>query len=89
MTVDKMGNNRHKMFKYELKRCPFCGGHGILEYNHRAFIHGESTKVTFVRCGDCNARTARYELRDFGCSSHSSEACHMAIDQWNQRYEEK
>lgn len=68
-----------------LKPCPFCGGEAYLETNSRAFIHGETTKVAYVRCKRCNARSGRYELRDFGKSSHSSEANELATDAWNRR----
>ncbi len=69
----------------ELKNCPFCGGESILEYNHRAFINGQTTKVSFVRCKVCNARSGRFKLTDFGCTSHSKEANEKAVDAWNKR----
>ena len=43
----------------ELKPCPFCGGKPYLETRHRAFINGETTRVAFVRCTECEARTQR------------------------------
>ena len=72
-------------YRAELKNCPFCGGESILEYNHRAFIKSQTTKVAFVRCKVCNARSGRVELRDFGCSSHSTEASQKAVAAWNKR----
>lgn len=68
-----------------LKPCPFCGGPAYLETNHRAFIKGETTKVAYVRCTECNARSGRYELRDFGCTSTSGEANRLAVEAWNRR----
>lgn len=69
----------------ELKPCPFCGGKPHLEKNHRAFIKSETTRVAFVRCHNCNARTERFELRDFGHTSFSYEANKKAIEAWNRR----
>lgn len=69
----------------DLLPCPFCGGEAYLERNHRAFVQGQSTKVTFVRCRRCNARTARFELARFGRSSHSAEAERLAKEAWNRR----
>jgi hypothetical protein len=68
-----------------LKPCPFCGGRPILETCHRAFIGGESTRVAFVRCSRCNARSGRIELRKYGASSHSQKANQIAVDAWNAR----
>ena len=72
----------------ELKPCPFCGGKPYLETNHRAFINAQTAKVAFVRCRSCNARTQRFELQDFGCTSRSSEANKKAIEAWNRRSED-
>lgn len=66
---------------YEMKTCPFCGGMPYLERNHRAFINAKTTRVAFVRCKDCNARSCRYELGD-----NPAEAKQMAVDHWNMRY---
>ena len=72
----------------QLKPCPFCGGKPYLETNHRAFIKAKTTKVAFVRCRVCNARTQRFELGEFGCTSHSSAANEKAIEAWNRRSED-
>ena len=69
----------------KLKPCPFCGGEAIIEKNHRAFIKGLSTRVAFVYCKKCNARTGRFKLEDYGCTSHSSVAVQKAIAVWNER----
>lgn len=69
----------------ELKPCPFCGGKAYLEQRHRAFINGVSTRVALVRCTNCEARSPRFELEDFGRTSHSSKANEKAIDAWNRR----
>lgn len=69
----------------DLRPCPFCGGDPYIESNHRAFIKGKSTKVAYVRCRKCNARTARFELEKFGCTSHSAEAERLAMEAWNRR----
>ena len=69
-----------------LKKCPFCGGRAYLEKSHRAFIDGKTTKVAFVRCTVCNARSGRVKISDYGCSSKSQEACDVVADAWNRRY---
>lgn len=68
-----------------IKPCPFCGGQVHLEKAHRAYIEGKSTKVCFVRCLDCNARSGRVDIADYGYSSHSIEAENKAIEMWNRR----
>ncbi len=69
----------------KLKSCPFCGGEAVIEKNHRAFINGVSTRVSFVHCKKCNARTGRFKLEDYGCTSHSNTAVKNAIEAWNKR----
>lgn len=69
----------------KLKPCPFCGGKAYLERSHRAFIDAETTKVTFVRCTVCNARSGRVNIADYGRSSSSIEASDKAIRSWNRR----
>lgn len=71
-----------------LEPCPFCGGKPYLETSHRAFIGGKSTRVAYVRCTECEARSGRFELRDFGKSSHSTEANRRAVAAWNARCED-
>ena len=71
--------------KYNLLPCPFCGGRAVLERSHRAFVNGETTRVAFVRCSQCNARSGRTKLSDFGSTSHSSLAEQTVIDNWNRR----
>ena len=73
----------------KLKPCPFCGGKPYLETHHRAFINAQTTKVAFVRCRSCEARTQRFELRDFGCTSNSAKANEKAIEAWNRRAEDE
>ena len=73
------------MKELKMLPCPFCGGEPYLEQSHRAFIKAKSTKVAFVRCKKCNARTNRFELTDFGCTSHCKEANQKAIEAWNNR----
>ena len=62
-----------------VKTCPYCGGEPYIEACHRAFIHGETTKVAFVRCRDCNARTARVPIELYG----RTKAVERAIMLWN------
>ena len=69
----------------QLKNCPFCGGKAYLEARHRAFINGETTRVAFVRCTVCNARSGREKLEDYGCTSSSGEANEKVIAAWNRR----
>lgn len=71
--------------RIELKPCPFCGGEPYLERKHRAFIEGQTTRVALVRCTSCNARSGRFELRDYGCSSSCEQACYDAAVAWNRR----
>lgn len=71
--------------EYYLKTCPFCGGEPYLERSHRAFIDGKSTNVCFVRCTDCNARSGRVKILDYGHTSHSVEAEEKAVEYWNRR----
>lgn len=73
------------MNKVNLKPCPFCGGKAYLETNHRAFINAQTTRVAFVRCLNCNARTQRIELAKYGKTSHSIEAENEAVQAWNRR----
>ena len=75
------------MSEIKLKSCPFCGGKPYLETNHRAFINAKTTKVAYVRCKSCNARTERIPLEKYGKTSHSFEAELDAIEAWNKRAE--
>ena len=58
-----------------------------METNHRAFINAKTTKVAFVRCKSCNARTERIPLEKYGKTSHSLDAEMDAIAAWNKRAE--
>ena len=71
-----------------LKPCPFCGGKPYLEENHRAFIDGQTTRVSFVRCRVCNARSARIPLSKYGKTSHSNQANAEVAELWNKRVKE-
>ena len=68
-----------------LKPCPFCGGKPYLEQRHRAFVKGESTRVALVRCTECEAKTQKFDLRDYGNTATSREANLKAIEAWNRR----
>lgn len=68
-----------------VKACPFCGGKPYIEESQRGFVNGESTKVCFVRCKWCNARSNRVDLKDYGCSSYSHDAIMDVIEAWNKR----
>ena len=70
-----------------VKACPFCGGKPYIEESQRGFIDGQSTKVCFVRCKWCNARSKRVNLADYGCSSYSREAIDEVVAAWNTRAE--
>lgn len=70
---------------YAIKFCPFCGGKPYLEQNSRNFVNGESTRVAYVRCTECHARSERFRLTDFGHTSHSTEAETKAVEAWNRR----
>lgn len=69
----------------KIKNCPFCGGKPYLERSHRAFIKAQTTRVAFVRCTECDARTGRVELSKYGNTSHSAKAEEEAIKLWNNR----
>jgi len=71
--------------KIHLRECPFCGGKAMLEKSHRAFIDGKTTRVSFVRCKECNARSGRQKIGDFGHTSSSVEANRIVIEAWNRR----
>lgn len=71
--------------KYNLKPCPFCGGKARLEKSSRGFIEGKSTRIAYVYCLECNARSPRFKLEDFGSTSHSMKANELAIEAWNRR----
>ena len=71
--------------QYELKPCPHCGGKAYLERSHRAFINAQTTRVAFVRCTECSARSGRFLLRDYGHTSSSLEAEEAAVRAWNLR----
>lgn len=75
----------HSMVKYGIRSCPFCGGRAYLERKFRAFIGGETTLVSFVRCVECNARSGRVKLSDFGKTSRSCQAEKLAVENWNKR----
>lgn len=70
---------------YDLKPCPFCGGEAKLETSHRAFINAQTTKVAYVFCTNCNARSGRVALKDYGCTSYSEDANEEAVSRWNIR----
>ena len=70
---------------YKLKPCPHCGGEAYLERAHRAFVNARTTRVAFVRCTACNARSGRYRLEDYGTPNHSIEAERLAVESWNRR----
>lgn len=66
-----------------LKSCPFCGGKPYIESRSRAFINGETTRVAYVRCSECNARTER-----FPNSIGARESARLAVDAWNKRFDD-
>lgn len=65
----------------ELTPCPFCGGRPYIENNHRSFVKGESTRVALIRCMECNAKSQKFDIREYGRSG----ACRAAIAAWNRR----
>ena len=75
--------------KYDILPCPHCGGKAYLERKQRAFIDGESTRVAFVRCTKCHARSGRFKLEDFGSPNHSAVAERKAVEAWNKRIFER
>lgn len=71
----------------KVKTCPFCGGKPYLESSQRGYVDGESTKVCYVRCRKCNARSPRLNIKDFGHTSRSVEAIEKVVEMWNSRVE--
>ena len=57
----------------ELKKCPFCGGEGILKVNHG---FNKEVVSAFVYCGECGVNTLSYALEK------------TAKEVWNRRVEE-
>lgn len=70
---------------YDIKPCPFCGGAPKLERSSRAFINGESTKVAYIWCTNCNARSPRVPLIKYGKTSASVDAEAEVVTAWNRR----
>ena len=68
-----------------IKSCPFCGGKPYIEESQRGFMGGKSTKVCFVRCKVCNARSNKVDLADYNCKSRSAQAIRDVVEQWNKR----
>lgn len=66
---------------YKMLPCPFCGGEAFLETHHRAFVRGESTIVSLVRCKKCNAKTKKFDHRD----RSRADSCYAAVTAWNCR----
>ena len=71
--------------EYKLKKCPFCGGEAYLERSHRAFINAKSTRGCFVRCTNCNARSGRKSVSEYGHTSYSIDAEEAVVEMWNRR----
>ena len=67
---------------YNLKACPFCGGRPYIESGSRGFYRGESTRVAFVRCTECNARSNRIPI-----SIGQAKAVQAVVNQWNCRFD--
>lgn len=66
----------------KIKNCPFCGGHGTLAKKSKTVIKGELTYITYCYCADCNARSRRVILAEFG---EQNDARLLAINHWNRR----
>ena len=70
-----------------VKSCPFCGGRPRLETHQRGFVNGVSTKVCYVYCSFCNARSMRVDLAAYGRRNRSADAIRDVVDAWNDRAE--
>ena len=68
-----------------LKSCPFCGGEAYLEKSSRVYYRGKTEKAANVRCLNCQARTGKVMISDYGFTSHSKEAEDKAVEMWNRR----
>ena len=73
---------------YYLEKCPFCNGKAVLERSFRAFINAQTTRVSFVRCSQCNARGPRFAIEQYSDTSknHSTTAEELAVKAWNTRF---
>ena len=68
---------------HELKSCPFCGARPYIESRSRAFINGETVRVAYVRCTECNARAER-----FPNSIGQRASVKLAVEAWNKRFDD-
>lgn len=66
---------------HNLKACPFCGGRPFIESRSRGFLKGQETRVAYVRCSDCEARTSKIPV-----SIGQKEAVKRAVNLWNCRF---
>ena len=71
-----------------VKSCPFCGGKPQLETHQRGFVNGKPTKVCYVRCTFCNARSLRVDLEAYKKKNRSAEAIRDVVEAWNERTDE-
>ena len=70
-----------------IKKCPFCGGAGILTEN---FSFKTRSYFIFVKCQLCGAQSKTYaSLTDAEADDWQSEACEKAIAAWNTRTAEE
>lgn len=56
----------------ELKPCPFCGNHSVLEIDEPFFISGSRIESVTIYCSECDAEMT-YDTEE------------QAIDMWNNR----
>ena len=71
------------MAEIELKRCPFCGGRGVL-HSRNISRPGVHEKEHFVRCSSCGAFSNIMCQHDYDKTQDVKEA---AIQAWNRRAE--
>ena len=75
--------NKLKRKHSDIKKCPFCGGEGIINAN---YSHRFDTYFVSVMCENCGSQGKAYtsnnhpEVDDWNC-----EICNDAINAWNMR----
>lgn len=67
---------------YELLPCPFCGGKGHMEHDSRSYMNGKSTRVSYVYCENCNARSPKFNRLEYNPHNIAEQ---KAVEAWNMR----
>lgn len=60
----------------------------MLEDSSRGFVNGKSTRVAYVRCISCEARSGKVDIHAYTESIRSSKATDIVVELWNSRVPE-